>query len=410
MRTTYRRPTIPLIAGLTLICAATGARPAELEPPGHLQAGQAASRLGEILRKVKSSNAPELIGKARWSALVAEHREAIEACTTHETFAAAVNRLITDSGISHFRYYTDDDWAYWHLHGAFGSEGPESEIAHVGIFPQEIDGRWFVRGVLEDSPAEGLDIRVGDELVSVDGMPFEPVRSFRGRAGRPLTLTLRRRPGQEFDVQVVPTMESLHQATQRAVVQSISRIEHEGFTFAYMHGWTLLGQGREYDRLAELQGDVDGLILDYRDGFGGTWMAAERFLVGNPSDDGHPGVPPRWIKPVVILIGDGTRSAKEIVVHRVQRARRAPLVGEPTPGHVTSVGGLKQIGRDGLLMLPGHRFQLEGKPTQPDYPIARKLRYAAGADPQMDFARKLIARMAREQQRVSDQVGSQSNN
>ena len=41
-------------------------------------------------------------------------------------------------------------------------------------------------------------------------------------------------------------------------------------------------------------------------------------------------------------------------------------------------------------MLPGTRFDLEGKPTQPDYPVPRDIRYSAGADPQMDFAKKLL--------------------
>lgn len=396
-----------MIVWVMIACTVNVTWAARVEGPGRFGPAAAAQRLGDILRNIRSSNAPDLVGKSRWSALVAQHREAIESCTTHEAFAAAVNRLIADSGISHFRYYTVDDWAYWHLQGAFGSEGAKSEIEHIGVFPQEIDGRWFVRGILEDSPADDLNIRVGDELVSVDGTPYEPITSFRGRAGKTLALKLQRRPGVTHEVPIVPARESLHQATQRAILRSIATFDHEGFTFAYMHGWTLLGQGVEYDRLVELQGEVDGLILDYRDGFGGTWLAAERFLVGQTSDGGQADVPPRWIKPVVILTSDGTRSAKEIVVNRVKRARRAPLVGEPTPGHVTSVGGLVQIGRDGLLMVPGHRFKLEGKPTEPDYPVKREIRYAAGADPQMAFARKLLTRLAREQQRVSGgQAGS----
>ena len=54
----------------------------------------------------------------------------------------------------------------------------------------------------------------------------------------------------------------------------------------------------------------------------------------------------------------------------VQRTGRAPLMGEPTPGAVTSVGGIQWIGKDGLLMLPGIPFELEGHPTQPDYLVA----------------------------------------
>ena len=63
---------------------------------------------------------------------------------------------------------------------------------------------------------------------------------------------------------------------------------------------------------------------------------------------------------MVILTGDGTRSAKEIVVDAVKRTGRAPLIGEATPGHVTSVGGVVAVGEDGLLLLPGQKFSLDG--------------------------------------------------
>jgi C-terminal processing protease CtpA/Prc len=93
----------------------------------------------------------------------------------------------------------------------------------------------------------------------------------------------------------------------------------------------------------------------------------------------------------VILIADGTRSAKEIVVDAVQTAERAPLVGTPTPGEVTSVGAIRRVGRDGLLMLPGQTFSLEGNPTKPDYPVSRDIRHCAGADPQLRKAKQVLA-------------------
>jgi len=401
---TASRPRRVWIAWTALVVGALGSTAAwpasKTTRATGFQRGDAPGRFAQILRVIRDSNAPELIGTRVWSSLVAQHREAVVSCTTHGAFAAAVNRLIDDSSVSHFHYYTDDDWQYWHLQSTFGDEGARTELEHVGIIPDEIDNRWFARGILEGSPAAGLDIRVGDEILTVDGLPYSPVASFRHRAGAPVTIRLDRRPGQTHEVEAIPVKESLYKAMQRAIIESISTVEHEGFRFAYLHGWTLLGQGREYDQLADLQGRVDGLLLDYRDGLGGTWHAAQRFLVGD-DDDLAGDVPPRWIKPVVILTGEGTRSAKEIVVHKVKKARRAPLVGDSTPGHVVSVGALRQIGDDGLLMLPGQRFALEGKPTEPDYAVQRDIRHCAGADPQMDFAKKLLARMAREQRQLA---------
>jgi carboxyl-terminal processing protease len=355
------------------------------------KAFDAPRRFAEVQARIEESNAVALAGAGKVRSLIAQHREAIQACTTHESFAAAVNRLIADIGPSHFHYYTDDDWEYWHLRAAFGGGSAKDHIEHVGIIPERIGHRWFIQGVLEGSPADGKGIEVGDEILSVDGMPYAPVSVFRGTAGRNVKVQLRRRPQMPYEVELTPKKESLYTAMQQAIRESIETIEHNGRTFVYMHGWTLLGNGDEYEKLLELQAQVDGLVLDYRDGFGGTWHRAERFLANVSGDD-------VWTKPLVILTGEGTRSAKEIVVYGVKKEGRAPLVGEPTPGHVIAVGGVVEIGDDALLMLPGFPFELEGKPIQPDFLVSRDIRYCGGDDPQLDFAKDLLGSLvAREE-------------
>ncbi len=370
-------------------------RVAPVDRSGYFEHDGAAARLEEIDAAVSKSNLPNLIGVDRWEALVESFRPGITGCTTHKQFAALTNKLVKAAHWSHFKYYTDDDWSFWHVRSAFGG-GADTLVEHVGIFPERIDNRWFVRGIFEESPADGVDIVVGDQLVAVDGKPFSPIAPFRGKAETKVTLTLRRHvDGPTFSVELTPVKESLHSATQRAIRNSISVIKHDGHRMAYMHAWSLLGNGKEYDLLTELQDDVDGLVLDFRDGFGGTWFRAQRFLVGNGSLTNGPHGP-QWEKPVVILIDDGTRSAKEIVVDTVRRTRRAPLVGEPTPGAVTSVGGFHRVGKDGMLMLPGMPFELEGHPTQPDYLVPRPIPFCAGQDAQLVAGKDLLARMITE--------------
>ncbi len=348
----------------------------------------AEARFAQILKLVKKSNAPKLVGPERWDELVVSHRDRILRAESHSEFARAVNKLIKASGISHFKYYTDQDFAYWHARSAFGG-GEESHVAHIGLFPQKIEGRWFVRGVLEGSPASesNIKIRVGDEIVSVDDRPYRNFAAFVGKAGQATTVVFRRSAALTYSVRITPRRGSLHESLQRAIRKSIRVSKTDGRSVLYMHGWTMLG-GREYRRLLEMQDEVDGLLLDFRDGYGGTWHAASSFLLGK--GEGDDGGASRWNKPVVILTGDGTRSAKEIVVDAVKRAGAAPLVGLPTPGHVISVGGLRRTGGDGLLMLPGMRFELEGKPTQPDILVERDIRYCGGDDQQMHVAELLL--------------------
>ncbi len=351
----------------------------------------AKARFEKIVRLVEDSNAPDLTGHQRWRSLLETYRPRIERCADHRAFAEAVNDLLKSTKVSHFTYYTDEEWGYWHLRHYVWSEDPLETVEQVGIYPQRIGGRWFVRGLIEGSPVASTKMRVGDEVLSVDGVPFTPIQSFKGKAGRPTHIRLRRKPGLIYSVIVEPVKASLYRTVQRAMRKSIRVIEHNGMKMAYMHGWTMLGAGAEYEDLVDIQEIADGLLLDYRDGCGGTWHVAARFLLGRRDDPGEPRRNPKWTKPVVILTDVGTRSAKEILVDGVKRYGRGPLVGAPTPGAVTSVGGVRRVGEDGLIMLPGRRFDLEGNPTEPDYPVTRPIPYCAGADPQMEKAKQVLA-------------------
>lgn len=390
LRTASTRP--PLRVAITGLCHLLCAIPALAELIATPSNFAAKGRFGEVASAIEQSNAKSLAGQEHVAGCIDRHRPAIEASLTHAEFADRVNRLISDIGLSHFRYYADEDWQYWLLYSTFIDTSEGGHVTHAGIIPERIDDRWFVRGVLEGGPADGKNLMVGDELLTVDGMPYSPVRAFRGTAGKPVELRVSRRPGHVHVVKLKPKKESLHVALVRAMEKSVRTVSHGEHTFAYLHGWTLLGGGKEYSKLLRIQDDVDGLLLDYRDGFGGVWHIAEQFLLG-ADGRGSTSDTSTWTKPVVMLTGPGTRSAKEIVAYKVKAADRAPLVGEPTPGHVISVGGIKSIGDDGLLMLPGMRFDLEGRPIIPDFLIERDIRYAGGADSQMEFARDLLGSM-----------------
>lgn len=348
----------------------------------------AAGRLRECLKLIADSGATKTIGAERWKQLVDRHSALITAAKTHEEFAERMNDLMREA-VSHFHYLTQEDFGYWLLRSAL--EDPPVPVEHIGLFPEKIDGRWFVRGVLEGSVADQAEIpiRVGDEIVAVESAAFQPFSSFRGRADKPTRITFRRSSNTEYTVTLRPKRESLFRAVQQAIRGSIRVMDVEGRKIAYMHSWTLLGGG-EFDELLKLEPKVDGLLLDFRDGYGGVWHKACEFLLGDRLD-GAGAAHKHWTKPVVILTDDGTRSAKEIVVAAVKKRTDIPLVGEPTPGHVTSVGGLKAVG-DSLLELPGKKFSQEGKPTTPTIEAPRDIRYCGGKDPQMDAAKAELMR------------------
>ncbi len=352
-------------------------------------AGEGAEvRFLDVMQRINRSHVKELVGAERWRQLQDEFVDNIVSAKTHDDFARALNSMFSKSAISHFMYLTNRHWSYWHLRGDWEPLDDAAKVAHVGLVTEEIQGKWFVRGILENSPAAGRGILIGDELVTVDGNAYAEAESFEGKAYHPVVVQLRRDAQTAYDVTLTPVRENYALAIQQAMIHSVRVVEQGSKKYAYAHVWTLLAPPAVFRRLSLLEDEVDGLLLDFRDGVGGRSEAAMWFLLGEHSPSGSvPRITP-WQKPVVILTDSGTRSAKEIVVDAVKRAGRAVLVGMPTPGDVTAVDVARTgaVGVDGFLMLPWFRFPLEGNPIQPDFLVRRRLPYCGGRDPQMELA------------------------
>jgi carboxyl-terminal processing protease len=346
----------------------------------------ASVRLKDVLKTLETTITSELVGLKRWRKLLGQHRPRIEEATSHSDFAQKLTALFEQCGISHLHYFPDADWRYWLFLGELGFDKPADRLEHIGIVPQKIDDKWYVRGILEGSPAAAIDMLVGDRLITVDNRPFHPVSSFRGKAGRQIAVAIERSPGEMRIVHVTPILESLHEAWLTAAVRSIRRIRHLDLDLAYMHAWSMFGSD-EYRRLAELQPTADGLLLDFREGYGGSTTAVFRFLLGFSRQQ------PQWHKPVVILTSsDGTRSAKEIVAAASRARHKAKLVGTKTAGAVLPCH-FYPAGRDAVLVAPTSWSPLEGHPIEPDVSVKRDIRYCAGSDVQLERAKEVLVEM-----------------
>ena len=92
------------------------------------------------------------------------------------------------------------------------------------------------------SPAERAGLKVGDEIVSVDGAPFHPIRSFRGRIGQEAAVAIRRtRDGpskSRVDVVSIATAAGLF---NDATLASARVIERDGRRIGYVHVWASFG-------------------------------------------------------------------------------------------------------------------------------------------------------------------------
>lgn len=286
---------------------------------------------------------------------------------------------------------------------------PEGIVTYpgIGMVPRAIGGKLFVAYVYDGGPADRSGVLVGDEVLAVDGKPYEPIASFRGKNGRTAKLELRRKLGTVPLVLDVP-IERLQPRDMflQAIRESVRVIESDGRRIGYLRLWAFAFSGVE-DLIMELLvsaplKDADGLVLDMRGRWGGAPADAADLFVGRAplvemtDRDGDEHLAnARWRKPIVGIIDAGSRSGMEILAHGLKGAG-VPLVGTKTAGAV--VAGRAFRLRDNSLLevavldvhVDGER--LEGKGVAPDIEVPFDIPYAAGADPQLE---KAVAEMGR---------------
>ena len=356
-----------------------------------------------------------------WLAVRDRYRPQAAAVSTREELAAVVNAMLAELGISHTHYYTPAEPAYYQLADIFtralrrhGLQRvfPSGEITYPGMGAfTSVDGqgRTFVTGVVEGTPAYQAGLLLGDEILSADGHSFRPVASFRGKVGTPISLSIRRHPdGPAMTLSVTP--DELHpnamflrgmQASARVITAT------NGARIGYVHVWSYTGgvyQRALEDLIAEgpLR-DADALVWDLRDGWGGAEpqyldlfnpRAPTMQVTDRSGSTGYEDV--KWRKPVAMLVNGTTRSGKEVLAYGFKKYRIGELIGTSTARAVLAATAFL-MGNGDLLLLPvedvlvdGER--LEGIGVAPTIEVPFDLLYAAGKDPQLDRAVQVLSR------------------
>ncbi len=402
--------------------AVVGARPAGAEdsptPPAPKPNPAAFDQVWELVRDRFYD--PRLHG-LDWRAVGDRFRPQAAAAGSREEFARAVNAMLATLNASHTRYYTRDEPAYYQLADIFAGElerrgldrifpGGEVSYPGIGIFTETDDqGRLFVAGAIEGAPGQSAGLRVGDEVLSVDGRPFEPVGSFRGKVGGKASLSIRRvAGGAPMAISVIPADLKPGEMFLSGLKHSARVIETPGRArIGYVHVWSYASR-RYQVALEDLIADgplrdAEALVWDLRDGWGGAQPTyLDLFNARSPTmqvadRNGETGVVgAKWRKPVAALINGGTRSGKEVLAYGFKEYQLGPLVGSRTEGAVLAATAFL-IGDEGLLLLAvedvlvdGRR--LEGVGVEPTIPVPFDRRYAAGADPQLDRAVEALTR------------------
>ena len=320
--------------------------------------------------------------------------------------------MLDELGASHTEHYLPGELAYYELLDVFARDEfaprlrklfPKGEVAYtgIGVVPRTLGGRVYLAAVYHGGPAERAGLLVGDEIVSADGKPFDPIGSFDNKAGETVRLEVRRvEAGPTFLVEVVPRRIRPNEFFLSAMRASVRVVEREGQRWGYFRVWSYARRQYHHLLIEEMaEGrlkDVDGLVLDLRGGWGGAQPEyAELFVGGAPimtyvGRDGREHFASfRWRRPVVVLVDEGTRSGKEVVTYGLKR-QGVRVVGTRTAGALLGSRGF--LLRDGSLLVlavsdvrvEGER--LEGRGVMPDVVVPFQLPYAAGHDSQLDAA------------------------
>lgn len=356
-----------------------------------------------------------------WPAARETYLPRAKAANSWEELGPVVNEMLGLLRTSHTNYFTIADPEYYYLFGIF-STGPLADVAKkrfpdgkvqfdsLGLFTRKVDGKCFVTGALDGSPAAAAGIRRGNEIISLNGRPYRPVEPLQGLAGKAVSVRLEIQTTPEISsrrvVELKPETVFPNEAMLTAMEKSMRVIEYGGKKIAYVHVWSYAGK-QYHERLVKelLQGSfekADALVLDIRDGWGGA--SPEYLNIFNHRvpqlnsfgrDQQEFPYQTQWRKPVALLINGGSRSGKEVLAYGFRKYGIGPVVGERTGGAV-SAGTAIPISDQSLLYLcvSGVRVDgevLEGVGVPPDHEVPWPLPYASAEDPQLQRALDLLS-------------------
>ena len=166
-----------------------------------------------------------------------------------EAYGPAIAKIVASLGVSHTGHFVPGQVDYYELADIFRFNyrdqlrrlfPPEGKVTYpgIGIASKPIGGKRFVTDVYDGAPADRAGIMVGDEILSLDGAPFEEVASFRGKVGETAQLVVRREAAGEpltFGVRVAELQPS--DTLVESISESVDMVEEEGRKIGYLRIW-----------------------------------------------------------------------------------------------------------------------------------------------------------------------------
>jgi carboxyl-terminal processing protease len=361
-----------------------------------------------------------------WHAKRASFRPAAAKATNSHEFYELIRQMIASLRDAHTRVYSPGEKFDWW----------NPRFVTVGVGVREVDGMPLVVQVEPNSAAARIDIRPGDTIVSVDHLPVAEFIEQRLKASGSETdeRARYRSIATLFDgppntsVQIAWTTRD--KKTRSAVLQRYWTQRQLGFSTQKKGELAILRidaftQSLALDFSKALPAaleDVEGIVLDLRYNGGGDAEAmadvASLFLadginLGRFADRSGAAFElqtyskrvwrvPQLSKiklPLVVLVGESTSSAAEIMVAALQAGQRARVIGTTTCGCVLAIrnrhalpdGGLLDVSEFDYRTETGMRLQDRGVSPDQTIRLTRTDVYSR-RDPAFEAAKNFLSR------------------
>lgn len=372
---------------------------------------QFTSTLNQVWQEVSQNFFDTKFNGINWKAKKEEYKNRVNTAQSIDEASLVINQMLSELNTSHTKFYSKSEPAYYQLLGIFNDRGfskqikkvfPDGKIDYpgIGIFTKDLNKKTFITGILDNSPAAKAGLKVGDEILAVDGKPYQPIQSFVEKVGQEVKLSIQRTPNSKsLELPVVPKKLDPNTLFVEAMKDSVKIIERNNKKIGYVHIWSYAGDKYQEILVNEITYGklkaADALILDLRDGWGGAdpnylniFTEKVPVLTKISRDGTRQNLDAQWRKPVVMLVNNGSRSGKEILAYGFKKYKLGTLIGTKTAGAV--VGGSPFLLEDGNLLylavvdvlVDGER--LEGKGVIPDIEVPFAIEYAQGKDPQLE--------------------------
>ena len=396
--------------------------------------------LGNVEKVVPKKIFAPAFDAAKWKALVDAYRQRVLGADSVEAFESQIQKLIAELKISHMAFF----------HRSFLKIPPNYAIgATFQAYGANGNSSWMFQDVHEGGPAYLSNMRPGDLLLEIEGMPVAPPDMPAFRMGGFSNVTVERLTGERIPMPLgIPMPKSKWHPIIRPKLVSwykpepgVGVLKATGFP-----GQVGIDVAREIsEAVADLQ-DCTRLIVDLRGNPGGgagglrlmgyftpgklpvgyslsrkrvakgykredlprfdkipSWKIALipllfRFALGDKSilmvTEGLG--PQPFHGRIVLLVNQHTASAGETITGFAKENRLAIVVGTKTAGQVLGGTGFK-MGHGFVLRLPVVSFRtwggndLEGTGTVPHYPIdLSREALKDGRDNQLDEAIRVV--------------------